>query len=355
MGYLLTPGPVEVPTFVMEAISRPVIHHRSAAFREFYSNIRNGLQYLFQTDGFTGTIIGSGTFGVEAAIYSLFRPHNRIAIVDNGKFSRRWVNYGSLRDLEIIHLVAEWGEAITKEEILEGIHHMPTLKGIVLTHCETSTGAVIDLEEIALAIRNVYPDILIVVDGITTVGAIPFYADEWQIDCAIVASQKALMNPTGTCAFHLSERAIRHLAPTHNSDFINLYNYYEPGLSNEYPYTAPTQLLYGIEAVLDHFRQTGLPAIWNEVHHAASTFRKGIERLGGKLMASNPSDSLTAFQFPEHDNEAIRQMLMRDFDFHLAGGQGPFRGKIMRASHMAGVTAETMEILLEKLALCLNQ
>ncbi|MEZ4771625.1 MAG: alanine--glyoxylate aminotransferase family protein [Bacteroidia bacterium] len=354
MAYLFTPGPVPVPAFVMEAIARPVIHHRTEAFTTLYAGIQAGLQYIFQTDGFTGTMIGSGTYGVESAIYSLFRPGEKVAVIQVGKFSQRWADYSTLTGLEIIALEKEWGKGITSTEVVAQLESYEAIAGIVITHCETSTGVCLDLEEIALAVRQKFPDICILVDGITTVGAIPFYMDEWEIDFAVVASQKALMNPAGTCAFAVGERALLRLKSTHSSDFRNLYNYYQAGLRHEYPFTAPTQLLYGIGAALQIMKEEGLPLIWNRTHHAAKVFRDGVVALGGEIVAETPSDSLTAFRFPGKDNNYLKKQLAEKYDIHLAGGQGPMKGEIMRCSHMAGMDAEMMQMVLEKLEAILH-
>ncbi|MEZ4828225.1 MAG: alanine--glyoxylate aminotransferase family protein [Bacteroidia bacterium] len=349
MAYLFTPGPVPVPNFVMEAITKPVIHHRTEAFYHLYAEIQSDLQYLFQTGAFTGTLIGSGTYGVESAIYSLFRPGETVAIIQNGKFSQRWADYSTLTGLKIIPLEKNWGEGISPGEVMNHLQSHPDIAGIVITHCETSTSVCVDLEEITLPLRQHFPDICILVDAITTVGAIPFYMDEWETDCAVVASQKALMNPAGTCAFALSERAVNRLQPTHSSDFRNLYNYYQSGTRHEYPYTAPTQLLYGVGAALKYIRSEGLPAIWNRTHQAAKTFREGVKVLGGEIVAATPSDSLTAFHLPGKDHTAIKKQLAETYDIHLAGGQGPMKGNILRVSHMAGMDVEMMKMVLEKL------
>ena len=249
----------------------------------------------------------------------------------------------------MVPLPIEWGKAPKVEEIMAILQKEKNINGIILTHSETSTGALLDLEEIAFAVKRHDPNILILVDGITSVGTIPFFFDEWEIDCAITASQKALMNPAGTIAFALSEPALKKLSDTDASDFHNLYNYVKAVAEFSYPYTAPVQLLFGLDAALDHIEENGLPAIWNKTHHSAKTFRNILSELGGKLLSDSPSESLTAFYFPEKDNEAIRQQLIKDYGMHLSGGQGELKGKIMRISHMGTSDADLMERVGEKL------
>ncbi|WNJ21471.1 alanine--glyoxylate aminotransferase family protein [Pontibacter sp. G13] len=345
--HLLTPGPVPIPSFVMEAISQPVIHHRTPEFRSFYQELLSKLQYYFQTDSSTGTMIGSGTFGVECAIYSMFRPGDSVAVVDMGKFSNRWNLYAQLCSLKVHPLELAWGKAPNTQEIVAFVaQHSP--KGIVLTHSETSTGTCLDLEEIAWQLRKAHPDLLIVVDAITSVGAQPYYHDAWGIDCSLAASQKALFNPTGLVAFALSERAKNALVPTDSADFRNFYNYLASAQTGDYPFTAPVNLLYGLNAALQHIEEVGLPALWRKTHLHAQTFRKALEEMGGVVRSEFPSETLTAFHFPDKDNESLRQDLWAQ-GFELAGGQGSWKNHVLRLSHMYPSDMEVLESLISTL------
>ena len=151
---LLSPGPVEIPPFVQEALLKPVIHHRTSAFEKMYGSVLDGLRYGFQTNDTVCTMIGSGTYGVQAAMYSRFRPdEGAVMVVNNGKFSGRWVDYGILLGLDILESKLEWGKSPQKYEILQNLDAFPgNVQGLVLTHCETSTGALTDVEEIAFAV-----------------------------------------------------------------------------------------------------------------------------------------------------------------------------------------------------------
>ena len=347
MEILLTPGPVPVPPFVMDAIRQPVIHHRTSTFETMYGELLEGLKYLFQTKSAVASMTGTGTYGVEAALYSLFRPGERVLVLENGKFSERWKNYSILLGLDVIVFKKELGEGFSVEEVLTRLDKEENVRGLIATHCETSTGACLDLEELAFSVKRADPDILLLVDAITTVGAIPFYLDSWKIDCAVVASQKALMNPAGSVAFAMSEQGMECLHATHHADFRNLYNYFSFAEKCSYPYTAPVQLLYGIQAALNYIGTETLPVVWNQTHFSASSFRKGIQERGGHIFSSSPSDSVTAFYFPEEDNNRIRTMLAEKEGIYISGGQGQLTGKIMRVSHMGTSNVNMMYKLLQ--------
>ena len=347
--HLLTPGPVPIPDFIQQAIAKPVIHHRTEAYRKFYEELLAGLRYLFQTEGRTGTYIGSGTYGVEMAIRSLFKTGETVAVVDMGKFSNRWVAYANLMGINTLPITSSWGHSLSLSELEKKSRELIRMDGIILTHSETSTGALIDLEEMAFFLRRKYPDLLILVDAITSAGTLPYYHDAWDIDLSIVASQKALMNPAGTVAYAMSERAFSQLRPTDYGDFSNLHNYAVAAEQNSYPYTPPVQLQYGLKAALDYIQAETLPTVWTCTRTSARTFRAGLAELGGTIFPTQPSDSLTAFSFPDTDMSQLKAELFTK-GFELSGGQGELKGKILRVSHMGTSDEALMKKLLEALA-----
>ena len=332
--FLLSPGPVAIPGFVQQAISSPPIHHRTENFQRLYGELLEDLQYLFQTNASTLTMIGSGTLGMEAAMYSLLQAGQKVLVLDNGKFSKRWLDYAKHMKLDIYSLSVAWGEDIKPRELVSKLKVLPKLDAIIITHSETSTGIMLELEEMAFQIRRIQEDCLIIVDGITSVGTMPFYFDGWDLDLAITASQKALMNPAGLVAYALSERAVHRLTNTHPADGQNLLNYLTAAKEKSYPYTPPTQLLLGIKAALTYIRNKGLPLVWNETYQSASVFREGLNEMGAKLLGNGlKSPSLSAFYFEEKDMEDIR-IQMEKAGYYLSGGQGSLKGQINRISHM---------------------
>lgn len=345
MSLLLTPGPVQVPPFVLQAIQRAVIPHRSSTFESFYEGMLKRLQYLFQTNGPVGSMISSGTGGVEAAMYSLFPQQSEILIINLGKFSGRWVDFGREMGLNVHEIRKEWGQTVTVEEILSVLEEYPSILGSVLTHCETSTGVIIDLEEIAYKVKQIFPNHLILVDAITSIGAVPFYQDKWEIDAAITASQKSLMNPAGVVCFGFSNLGASMLRPTHSSDYRNLYNYLEFAAKNNYPYTPPVQLLYGVNSALSYIEEKTLPFIWNQTHLSSKVFKEGIQSLGGQLFPhlDQSSDSLSAFSFEHVSSKMLKQSLENEHRVVLSGGQGHLKGKILRVSHMGTATSDKMQ------------
>lgn len=339
---LLTPGPVPVPEEIWKAISRPVIYHRNQEFEQVMLSLQSGLQYLFQTTSITCGMIGSGTTGMEALLYSLFRKNDKVVFTNFGKFSERWVDYAQLSGLHTLSINAEWGNTIPVQAVIQCLEENPDTTGLVLTHCETSSGVLLDIEEIALNVKKRFPGVLIVVDGISSVGATPFYFDEWQADAAVVASQKSLRNPAGTVYFALSEPALDRLRPTHSADCMNLMNYTESAKKRSFPYSPPVNLFYGVIASLESVRQKTLPFIWNEVHANAKHFRTEIKTAGWTTFGESPSDTLTAITSATHSVPETKKRLY-DSGFVVSGGQDRLKGKILRIAHYNPIFAEDLE------------
>jgi aspartate aminotransferase-like enzyme len=192
----------------MQAIAQPVIHQRTGAFDAFFAQFQKNLQYVFQTAHQVIAMPGSGTFGVEAAMFSLFKPGDKVAIPAMGKFSERWVSFAMDLGLDVIPLGVTWGRTFTAVDARQVVEENPDLAGWVLTHVETSTGVAIDLEEIAFTIKQ-FSGQLIVVDAICSVGIQAIYTDAWQLDAVVGASQKGFMNPAGTVYVALGPNASR--------------------------------------------------------------------------------------------------------------------------------------------------
>ncbi len=341
---LLTPGPVSIPDFVMQAIAKPVIPHRSAEFEAFFAGFKEKLQYFFQTKQEVCTFLGNGSLCMEAMMYSLFCKGEKIVVANFGKFSERWAEYGRLIGLEVADIQAEWGKMIPNEALFSQINI--DTKGIILTHCETSTGVGQDIEEIAFEVKRLFPNCLILVDGISTIGAAPFYMDDWQIDGAVVSSQKALTNPTGTAFLAMSSLAMEKMLPAYPADAYHIGNYLRYARENSYPYSAPVNLLYGIDAALSVIQSRTLPVIWNEIHHNAQVFRKRLTQAGGILFPENAADVVSVFSFPNIEMDIYRKKL-KEKGIVLSGGQDRLKGEIARIGHYYSIPAEILAEICE--------
>jgi aspartate aminotransferase-like enzyme len=351
---ILNPGPVAVPRYVLDAIGKPVVHQRSVAFDTFFEAFQNDLQYVFQTESPVIAMPGSGTFGVEAAMFSLFKPGDQVAIPAMGKFSQRWAAFGIALGLDVVPLGVTWGHPFTLGHVQQVLVEYPNLKGWVLTHVETSTGVAIDLEEIAFAIKTAAPQQLIVVDAICSVGIQMLYTDAWQLDVVVGASQKGFLNPCGTVFVAVGPLAAAALVYPEAADYRDLGHYYRYLMHGSYPFTPPLQMFYGVKAALERMREETLPVIWNRTHELSAYFKQAIPTLGGAVFGEGNADALTVVSFGRRSHDAIREVLIRDYNLETADGQDQLQDLVIRVGHFGMVSKADTEACIHALQEIVN-
>ncbi|HWB54241.1 MAG TPA: aminotransferase class V-fold PLP-dependent enzyme, partial [Tepidisphaeraceae bacterium] len=240
---LFTPGPTSVPEATLLELAKPVHHHRTAEFRAMFAEAQKQLQYVYKTQSTVYTITGSGTSAAEAGIINTLAPGSKALCVNNGKFSERWSQVCSAYGIEHKDIKLDYGKAPTAEQI-ETELKAAKYDAVIVVHSETSTGTVCDLEKIGKVVRS-HGDTLLIVDGITSIGALPFNMDAWGVDVGITGSQKALMLPPGLAFVALSDRAWAKVeANKATKDFYFDLKKYKKSIQNgDTPFTPANTLM----------------------------------------------------------------------------------------------------------------
>lgn len=332
---LFTPGPTPVPEKIMLKMSEPIIHHRNPEFKEIFAELNSNIKYLFQTKQNVYTLTSSGTGAMEAAVGNVISDGDKAIFVNGGKFGERWgqmiKTFGGIP----IEVKKEWGEPPSVDEIIDLVKKDPDVKAIYLTHSETSSGTVTNVREIAKAVHEI-SDALIVVDGITSVGAIELKMDEWDLDIVLTGSQKGLMIPPGLSFIAVSERAWRKINETENRVFYFSLKKAQKALeSGDTPWTPAITLVIGANEALKLIKEEGLENVWKRHHRLAEGIRIGVKALGLKLMSKNPSNAITAVFIPEGiEFKKFNDALKYEFGITVAGGQEQYKGKLFRISHL---------------------
>ena len=296
---LFTPGPTSVPEATLLELAKPVQHHRTAEFRAMFNELQSLLQYVYQTSNTVYTITGSGTAAFEAGFTSTVAPGMRVLNVTNGKFAERWASYAKTYSCALTEIKLPYGQHVTPAQ-MEAELRKGHVDAVVLVHSETSTATVADLAAVAKVVREVGgEDTLLIVDGITSIGALPFQMDEWGIDVAITGSQKSLMLPPGLGYVALSDRAWRKAsAGKHVNFYFDLTKYRKSIEDGDTPFT-PANTLIGAQAVsLKMIRDETLETVWKRTHACAQAFRDGMAALGLELFSQSPADSVSAIKYP---------------------------------------------------------
>jgi len=332
---LYTPGPTSVPEATLIELAKPVHHHRTGEFRALFNEIQSLLQYVFQTKSQVYTITGSGTAAAEAGIVNTLAPGQRALVVTNGKFAERWSAVCTAFGIEHKDIKLEYGDHVSAEQISAELR-AAKYDAVILVHSETSTATVCNLEQIGRAVRTT-GETLLIVDGITSIGALPFKMDDWGVDVAITGSQKSLMLPPGLAYVGLSNRAWAAIDKNkaRRSFYLDLSKYRKSIEDGDTPFTPANTLIEAQRVSLKMIQEETLEMVWKRTHLIAESFRQGVRALGFELFSKYPADSVTAVKYPAGiTDKDFRNHLKNKHNIHLAGGQGSMEGKIFRVNHM---------------------
>lgn len=335
---LLTPGPTPLPESVRLALAKDMIHHRKADFKGLMHGVAEKLRQLFGTSSPVLPLACSGTGAMTAAVYSLFSPGQRVLVVEAGKFGERWRDIAISRQLEVVSLAVEWGQAAPAEAIATILDENPDIAGVLVQLCETSTTVLQPVEQYAAITRQ--RNVLLVVDGISGVGISPCPMDAWGIDCLLTGSQKGLMLPPGLALIALSPRAWQQAESIPPGCFyFNLPAERASLEKDQTLFTTPVSLIFGLDASLDLLLSRGLSAVHSRQWALTLLVRAGLATMGLKPLAvTNFSWGVTAAILPEGvAAEKVLRVAQEEYGVCLAGGQDKLKGRIVRIGHMGWV------------------
>lgn len=331
---LMTPGPAEVPPETLLELARPVFHHRTKEFRATLMAVITGLKEVFQTKNDVLVFTSSGTGAMEAAVSNLLAPGDKALCVRGGKFGERWGELAERFGARVINLDVEWGQAVEPTAIEAALRREPDIAAVYTTHCETSTGVATDVEAIGAIVAKTRA--CLVVDGISSVGAMPMRTDAWGVDMLAVGSQKALLLPPGLAFLAVSPKAWARVekAPR-RAYYFDLMAARKALADEDTPYTPANTLVAALAKSLELIRKEGIEAVWARHARAARATRAAVEALGLRVYATRPADALTAVVLPEGiDAEKARGLMRKKYGVNVAGGQEKLKGKIIRIGHL---------------------
>jgi aspartate aminotransferase-like enzyme len=338
---LMIPGPTPVPESVLLAMSRHPIGHRSADFQKIVKRTTAQLQWLHQTKGDVLAVCGSGTAAMEAGIINVLSKGDRVLCGDNGKFGERWVKLARAFGLDVQVVKAEWGQPLDPEAFRAALEADldKRIRAVILTHSETSTGVINDLEAIARHVRA-HGQALIVADCVTSLGACDVPVDAWGLDVVGSGSQKGYMMPPGLGFVAMSERAwTAHERSDLPKFYLDLGKYRKSAAADSTPFTPPVNLYFALEAALEMMQREGLEAIFARHDRHRRAAQAGMRAIGLPLYAAagSGSPSITAVAPDGLDAEVLRKKVKDRYDILLAGGQDHLKGKVFRIGHLGFV------------------
>jgi alanine-glyoxylate transaminase/serine-glyoxylate transaminase/serine-pyruvate transaminase len=335
--FLQIPGPTNVPDRILQATARPTIDHRGPEFAGFALDILERLRPIFQTTGPVVVYPSSGTGAWEAALVNTLSPGDRVLAAETGHFSSLWCAMARKLGLEVELVPGDWRHGADPGALAERLAADPGIAAVMVVHNETSTGVRSRVAEIRAAVDALGHRALLLVDTISSLASMDYRHDEWGVDVTVGCSQKGLMLPPG-----LGFNAVSAKALAHRGDLPRSYWDWEPIIEANrhgfFPYTPPTNLLYGLREALAMLEEEGLAEVFARHGRHAEATRRAVRAWGLEVLCADErehSSSLTAVLLPPgHDADEVRRLILDRFDLSLGTGLGRLAGRIFRIGHL---------------------
>jgi len=350
----MTPGPTRVPERVLQAGARPMLHHRSPEFSAELATALRHLQPIFGTRNPVLPVHTTGRGALEAAICNLFSPGDEIVACCNGKFGEMWATLAESYGLVVHRVATDWARDVDPAEIDRVLATHRSVRAVTIAYCDTSTGVAADIETVSRI--GAAHDVLTLVDGISSIGGMPFAFDAWNVDLAVVASQKCLMSSPGLSFAVLSDRAWRAVSrgriPRSYWDFTAIRDIVTKERP-ETPGTAPVHLVLQVAEATRLIHAEGLAAFQARHDRTARHTRQRVADLGLTMQCpalSRFASVVTAIALPAGmAPKAVRDALKARGIF-TGAGMGRFEPLGMRIGHMGDIREADVDRTLDALA-----
>lgn len=353
--YLFTPGPTPIPTEALLAMAQPVDYHRSAEATAIFADVSEKLRTVLQTENDVLVLTSSGTGAMESAVANLLSPEDKVLVIRSGKFGERWGEICAAYGIAFDSIDLEWGQSIDPQLVADKLAQDPGIKVVFSTLCETSTGVVHDIQSLG-AITRETPTLLLV-DGISGLGADDLQMDVWGVDGVVSGSQKGLMTPPGLGIVSLSERGWQAVATSRLPKFyLDLAKARKALAKPTTPYTPAMTLIIALQQALKLICDEGIRNVIARHARLAGATRAAVKSLGLQLFAQSPANTVTAVRFPEDlDTQAFNKMMREEHGITYAGGQDRLKGEIIRIGHLGWANEYDVIIAIAALELGLRE
>ena len=332
--YLFTPGPTPVPPEVLAALAEPVVHHRGPDYRSIFGGCLEKLRAVCRTSADVLLFTCSGTGAMESAVANLCSPGDRVVVVSAGSFGERWQKLAAAFGCEVEVVAYEWGEAPSADDLASKLDELGGAKAAFVTHSETSTGVVADLQALAAAAKPT--GTLVVADAVSSLGAVPLETDAWGVDVVCSGSQKALMTPPGLGLVTVAPGAWEALGSSPRFYFD--WEKTRAGQEKlDSAFTPAVSLVRALDVALGLLLEEGLEEAFERHVRLGRACREGAKAMGLELFSPDEDRSavVTAIRAPEGIDSTELSLTLRDrYGVTIAGGQGDLKGKIFRIGHI---------------------
>lgn len=336
---LMGPGPSDVPSRVLQAISAPCIGHLDPRFLVLMDETQRLLRHLFQTNNpLTIPVSGTGSAGMETCFVNTVEPGDEVVVCVKGVFGTRMADIVKRLGGKLIRVDGEWGRALDPEAVRKAVKGKNP-KILAVVHAETSTGVCQPLEDLASIAKE--SGALLLVDFVTSLGGMEVNLDKMGVDVAYSGTQKCISCPPGLSPVSFSEAAMDVLRKRKTPvvswylDMTMVSSYW--GAERKYHHTAPINMIYGLREALRIIGEEGLDARFARHLNNHKALVSGVEAMGLSMLVPETErlPMLNAIRIPEGaDDLKVRKSLLNEYGLEIGGGLGDFAGKVWRVGLM---------------------
>ena len=332
---LFTPGPTSPLPQAQAAEAAALLHHHSPAYSALLQEVRAGLQYFFQTRNDVLVLTSSGTGAMEAAVVNTLERDDEVIVVNAGRFGARWTAICRTYGVRVFEVTVPPGHAPDVAAVQAQLEKLPQCRAVLMQGCETSTGTVMPVRDVAKLVSP-RPECLLIVDAITWLGAHEVLPDAWGIDITLGASQKALAMAPGLTFAAISPKALARMRTNQTPRFyFDLVREYDAQAALGTTFTPALSLMAGCASALQWLKDVTLPGLIDNAKLLSGMMRAAANALGLRLLSRAPSDSVTAVELPpEIAARNFLEIIENRFGALLGKGQDSLLERIVRFSHL---------------------
>jgi aspartate aminotransferase-like enzyme len=340
---------MQVPDEIRLAGDKPLFNHRSPQMFDLVARLEAGCRPLFGTSSDVIFLAASGSGTMESAIVNLTSPGDEVLVVVGGTFAERWIHISKAFGLTVRIIEADWRTGVSVQQVKHGLEQWPEARVVFLTWSESSTGVLIDLDEIGKLVRS--QDKILVADAVSGLAVSPMQMDDWCVDAVVAGSQKGLMLPPGLGVVAINARAWDKSKRSTMPRFYWDWAKYKSNI----PFTPATSLLFQLEAALEFIRSHGLANIFARRAEVAAIIRSLVTQAGMEIYAKKPGNGITGVIPPSgFDSNSLIRRLESDFGIQIAEGLGAIQKTTFRIGHVGHVSDEELQYFLHSFQTCLD-
>ena len=352
---LMVLGPTEIEKDILKISAQPQDYMRTEDYSRIWNNIFENLKYAFQTQNTVVTFASSGTGAMDAAVTNFLSKEEKVLYINSGSFGKRWGDICKKYSINAIEIPVEFGDAPSPEIVENFLYQHPETKALLATLNETSSGSLTNIKALGEILKK-YPDTLLIVDCISGLLTEEFKQDEWNVDIAISASQKAFSLPPGLAFMSANNKALERAEKSNLRTFyFDIFDYVNNAKRGQTPFTPAVTLVNMLQKRLEKIKKEGLDTYRKKYKENTDFLRKELSKLGFYPLAKHPTNCVTAIYTEKYDASEIVRIMREKHKIELAPSGGDLRTKLFRVGNYGAIDKKEIKLFIKRLKLTLKE